>query len=151
MRLTVLVLTAMIGAAGPACAQTLPGSEAPDEALSIRNVDRETGSFLGSPIATEDGKLRIWSWSFFDTGGRLPNGSSFLNEFDCAARTYRRVRQEFYEGDHMEWARTTPARFRAPTGIEVEADTLRLVCDGGLDALPRVASPVAARALLRGR
>lgn len=151
MRLITLALMLTIGAAAPVRAQTLPGSEAPNEPLSILDVDRDTGSFLGSPTPGEGGKVLIWSWSFFDTGGPLPNGSSYLNEFDCAARTYRRVRQEFYEGDHMEWARTTPARFRAPAGYEVEGQTMALVCDGGLEALPRTPSPTAARALLRSR
>ncbi len=151
MRLTLLVLMLALAAPGAASAQSLPGSQAPDESLSILDADRETGSFLGSPTPGEEGKVLIWSWSFFDTGGRLPNGSSYLNEFDCASRTFRRVRQEFYEGDHMEWARTTPARFRAPVGFEVEAQTMELVCDGGLDSLPKVASPMAARALLRSR
>jgi hypothetical protein len=151
MRWIMLAAIAALGAAGAARAQTLPGSQAPDQPLTVLQHDEDTASFLGEPTPTADGRVTVWSWSFYDTGGPLPNGSSFQNEFDCASRTYRRVRQEVYEGDRLLWASETPHRFRAPMALEAETRNMALVCDGGLDALPKVESPVAARALLRSR
>lgn len=151
MRSIMFAVIAALGVSSGALAQSLPGSQAPDEPLTVLHHDDDTASFLGARIPTADGRVMVWSWSFYDTGGRLPNGSSFQNEFDCASRSYRRVRQEVYEGDRMLWASETPRPFRAPTALEAETRNMALVCDGGLDTLPKVESPVAARALLRRR
>lgn len=84
--------TGVLMGAAPAAAQSVPF--APDEPLS--RVPGQPHSWVGATHLNAAGNSEVWIWAF--TPGVSPDGFAFLTEFDCDARTARRLRREKYDG-----------------------------------------------------
>lgn len=104
--------------------------------------------YLSAPQQTSPTTRMAWSWSLSAAPDGAPLIDAFLNEYDCAASTVRRVRQERYRAGVLYDTRVSEAGFRPPHWLEMERRILGEVCRGSYRALPQVESLDAAAARL---
>jgi hypothetical protein len=111
-------------------------SHAPVERLRLLWRIEETSTWLGSPVAQADGTLLVWSWLITppdETDG--VDGMAFLDQIDCSARTYRRVRRELYAGPTLTSAIPASEPFVEAAPFVAESNIIAFLCPAA-GALP---------------
>ncbi len=107
--------------------------------------------YLSAPQQTSPTTTTAWSWSVSAAPDGAPLIDAFLNEYDCAAWSTRRIRQERYRDDALYDTRVSEAGFRPPHWLEMEGRILREVCRDTYRALPQVESLAVAAARLSAK
>ena len=125
-----------------------PQSAPLDQPAHVLSREPNRGDYLSPPHQTGPATHTAWSWSISARPDGVPLIDAFLNEYDCATSTFRRLRQERYRGDVLYDTRVSDAAPRPPHWLEMEARIVNEVCRGGYQALPRVESVAAAAAEL---
>lgn len=127
-----MILTVLIAAA--------PQSAPRDEPVYALSEEDGRGDYLSAPQQTSLNTRTAWSWSVSAGPDGAPLIDAFLNEYDCAATTTRRIRQERYRAEALYDTRVSDAGFRPPHWLEMERRILGEVCRGSYRALPQVES-----------
>lgn len=123
-----------------------PQSAPRDQPVYVLSQDAGRGDYLSAPQSTSPDTRTAWSWSVSAAPDGAPLIDAFLNEYDCATSTARRIRQERYRADALYDTRLSNTGFRPPHWLEMEQRILGEVCRGSYQALPQVENLDAATA-----
>lgn len=102
------------------------------------------GDYLSTPVDSGRNTLIAWSWSISIYPTSPPKIDAFLNEYDCAASQFRRLRQERYRGQTLHQVRSGSTGFRLPSWMEMEGRIVREFCHQSYVRLPQVMDTSAA-------
>ncbi len=152
-RMTVPAVAALATLAGaPALAQdrgltAIDSPRAPAEPLGLWDGNAEASNWIGNPVRTENGTIKVWFWRFSSTsGGDLR--IAFHDEIDCATGQFRQIGHEIYENGRFARGYVVDQGYREPLEPILEVWLIPYVCAERTPEV-RVANPDEAKHFFR--
>ena len=127
-----------------AAAQLLSDGAPLDRPVHVLSEGEGQGDYVSAPHRTAEDRRTAWSWSVSRTAGGEILIDAFLNENDCGASSFLRIRQERYRDSTLYDTRMGNTAFRPPHWLEMEARLVRDICTDRVEGLVQIDSVHAA-------